>query len=124
MGLPQIAARNQMQKTNKRMTGLVNDVVQPTTWYTCPTGKVATVKGTCTCIDTGAAAIATLSFAGVVYATWLATGGSSVLLDDLAEQFVLVWTANLAAGETIITDQDSGTNAQFKVQMEIEEFNI
>lgn len=124
MTLPQVISRNQIQKSNKRMTGLINDIVQPTTWYTCPTGKNAKVVGTATCIDTGAAATATLAFAGVVHATWLATGGSSVLLDDLAEQFVLEWTAFLAAGETIITDQNTGTNAQFKVQMEVEEFII
>jgi len=124
MTLPQIVSRNQIQKTNKRTFALVNDVVQPTTWYTCPTGKIAIVKGSTTCVDTGAAATSTLAFGGVVHATWLATGGSNVLLDDLAEQFVLEWTAFLEAGDTIVTDQNTGTNSQFKLQMEVEEFNI
>jgi len=124
MTLPTVVVRNQVQKTNKRTFALVNDVVQPTTWYTCPTGKIAIVKGSCTCVDTGAAATSTLAFGGVVHATWLATGGSNVLLDDLAEQFVLEWTAFLEAGDTIVTDQNTGTNSQFKLQMEVEEFNI
>jgi len=124
--LPQVISRNNIQKTNKRVTGLVNDVVQPTTWYTCPTGKIAIVKGTCQCVDTGAGANGTLSFAGVIYATWLAAGcdNSPDRLATLCELITINFTAYLAAGETIITDQDSGTNAQFKVQLEIEEFII
>lgn len=124
MTLPQIISRNQVQKTNKRNIALELDVTMPRTWYTCPTGKIAVVKGSTTCQNTGAAATATLAFAGIIHATWLATGGSNVLLNDLAENFVLEWTAFLDGGDTIITDQNSGTNAEFKFQAEIEEFNI
>jgi len=124
MTLPTVVVRNQVQKTNKRMIALELDVTMPRTWYTCPAGKVAIVKGTTVCQNTGAAATATLAFAGVIHATWLATGGSNVLLDDLSEDFVLEWTAFLDGGDTIITDQNTGTNAEFKFQAEVEEFNV
>jgi len=126
MPLPQIISRNNIQRTNKRATGLVLDVLQPTTWYTCPTGKMAIVKGTCVCGNTGAAASATLQFNGAIYATWKATGGSTLIQDltNLDLNISIAWVANLAAGETIVTDQNTGTNAEFRLQFEVEEFLI
>lgn len=127
MTLPQIISRNQIQKTNKRMIPFTNDVVQPTTWYTCPTGKVAIVRGSCACADTGAAANADLIINGVVYARWIASGGDTNrngVLNNLLEALSIDFVAYLNAGDTIVTDQDSGTNAQFHFEAEIEEFII
>jgi len=126
MALPVVISRNQVQKTNKRTIKWTNDVIQPTIWYTCPTGKIAIVKGSVTCQDTGAGANADINFAGVRYARWLATGGDTdvVILDSLAEGAIIHFENDLEAGDTIETVQDSGTNAQFKFQAVIEEFNI
>lgn len=126
MTLPQIISRNQIQKTNKRVLPLVNDVLQPTTWYTCPTGKIAIVKGTCVCDDVGAAGSTFLQFAGVTYALWAASGGGTDIniLGNLAPGVTIPFEAKLDSDDTIITDQDTGTNAKFKLQATIEEFNI
>jgi len=127
MTLPQIVSRNNIQKTNKRVIPWTNDVIQPTVWYTCPTGKIAILKGICTCVDTGAAADASLNAQGVRIAHWLATGGVTDINDPLTgfkESIVYPFQIELSAGGTIETVQDSGTNAQFKLQAEIEEFLI
>jgi len=126
MALPVIVARNQIQKTNKRTIVWTNDTVQPTTWYTCPTGKIAICKGQVSCIDTGAAATGNFQVGGIIMAIWAATGGDVAVLlpTDLAENVLFPFEVNLEAGDTIVTDQSSGTNAQFKLQMMIEEFNI
>jgi len=126
MALPQIVSRNQVQKTNKRVIPLTNDVLQPTTWYTCPTGKIAILKGTCVCVDTGAGANCSLQFAGVTQYRWLASGGLTDPNQPLTMQegIIIQFEAQLAAGDIVETIQDSGTNAQVKLQATIEEFNI
>lgn len=125
MTLPQIISRNQIQKTNKRVISLVNVVIQPNTYYTCPTGKIAIVRGTCTCVDFGAAANASLEFDDVKYATWLVGGGTIVdQLTNLSNDMTITFKCELSAGDTIKSTQNTGTNAQFKFQAEIEEFNI
>ena len=126
MALPVVISRNQVQKTNKRMLPLVIDVVQPTTWYTCPTGKVAVVKGFCQCVNAGAAATMNLVLNGVVIADWT-SGGSNVDINNptaLLIGVIFPFTANLDSGDTLTTTQDSGTNAEFKLSAVIEEFNI
>ena len=126
MTLPQIISRNQIQKTNKRVFPLTTDVTQPTTWYTCPSGKIAIITGTCECSSTGTGAQADLDFAGVSYAEWQASGGGTDInkLQELDIGIQIPFVAHLSGGETIVTDQNSGTNANFKMQFTIEEFNI
>jgi len=126
MTLPQISSRNNLQKTNKRVIPYTNDVIQSTTWYTCPTGKITIIKGLCTCVDTGAGSVGDLVIAGISVAEWQGSGGLSDinLPQNLVENCLYPFTANLSAGDTIVTEQDAGTNAQFKLQMEIEEFII
>jgi len=43
---------------------------------------------------------------------------------NLQEDFLFIFEINLVAGDTIVTTQDSGTNANFKFQAVVEEFNI
>jgi len=126
MALPVVVTRNQVQKTNKRTIGLTNDVVQPTTWYTCPTGKIAIIKGTCQCTSTGAAATVDLDVNGISIAEWQASGGGTDinLPQDLAVNVTYPFEAHLEAGQTLVTDQNSGSNAAIKLQATIEEFNI
>jgi len=76
MTLPQVIPRNQQQRTNKRQL-FRNDVLQPVTYYTCPAGKVAIIKGTWLCDDTGAAATVDLVAASVSIAEVQATGGGN-----------------------------------------------
>jgi len=121
MALPQIISRNQSQKIQSfEINGRV--VLQPNTWYTCPTGKKAIVKGSVQCTGRGAAATADFNAAGVIMFRWDAI---SPLIDDYTNvpralvtgnggQFAL-FEVELAAGETITTTQDSGTNAEFNV---------
>ena len=126
MALPVVVARNQVQKTNKRTFALRTDVTQPETWYTCPAGKIAILKGTCSCESTGAAATTDLNFAGVSYAEWQFSGGGTDInfLQNLTVGMTIKFEAQLAGGETMVTDQNTGSNANFKIQFEVEEFNI
>lgn len=126
MTLPQVISRNQVQKTNKRVITWATDVVQPTTWYTCPSNKIAIIKGRCTCDGTGAAATADLNINDVSIAEWQASGGGTDpnVPQDLAVGFIYSFEAELNAGETLTTTQSSGSNANFKLNATIEEFNI
>jgi len=132
MALPQIVSRNIAQKIPTfEINGRV--VLQPNTWYTCPTGKKAIVKGNVRCTSRGAAADADFVVAGVVMFTWdkaviantfasgpnyiaqpegLATGSGGELA---------LFEVELAAGETIVTQQNTGTNAEFNLFASVQE---
>jgi len=126
MTLPQIISRNQVQKTNKRTLFQQDTASHPITYYTCPAGKIAIIKGTWICDDTGAAAVVDLISAGISIAEVQATGGGTDINipQDLAEGLLFPFEANLAATETLVTAQDSGTNANTIISVVIEEFNI
>ncbi len=126
MTLPQIISRNQVQKTNKRTLFSADTSGYPITDYTVPAGKIAVIKGTCVCSDTGAAATVDLNAAGVSIAEWQATGGGTDpnIPQDLVEGFVFKFEINLAAAETLTRTQSSGTNANTTINILIEEFNI
>jgi len=121
--LPQIISRNQIQKfPEEPITGRV--VIQPETWYTCPTGKKAIVKGSVVCTGRGAAATADFDAAGITLFRW--TNASTVTADSGYLNTPLTLTTDgggqiaffnvqLAAGETIVTSQNTGTNAEFNV---------
>jgi len=112
-------------------------VVQPTTWYTCPAGKKAIVKGKVTCTGTGAGAEGRFVAGGTIMYRWTGsavTGTNVAVIDDTATYFQANGTqfntplnvfrtfeVQLAAGETIQTTQDSGTNAEFNVFAEVQE---
>jgi len=121
MTLPQIVSRNQAQKIQSvEINGLI--VLQPNTWYTCPTGKKAIVKGSVRCTDRGTAADTDFVAAGIIMYTWNDAGA---IIGDYIDNPESLSTINggqtaffeveLAAGETIVTQQASGTNASFKV---------
>jgi len=129
MALPVITSRNQVQKIPEtEINGRV--VLQPNTWYTCPVGKKARVKGTVVCTGRGAAATATFAAAGVVMFTWnrvtAPVAGIDYLnspnnLTTLNGGQVAIFEVDLAAGDTIITDQNTGTNAEFNVFATVQE---
>jgi len=115
-------------------------VVQPTTWYTCPAGKKAIVKGKVTCTNTGAGAEGRFVAGGVTMFRFGAFAGNvaQVFPDDTASytnttptvfnrtplDVFRIFEVQLAAGETIQTTQDSGTNAEFNVFAEVQESPI
>ena len=128
MTLPQIISRNQTQKIPTfPISG--REVLQPEIWYTCPTGKKAICKGRVQCTGLGAAAEADFIVAGVVMYRWIVTANQldyninprslRVAANQMAE-----FEVELAAGETITTDQDSGTNAEFNLWMEVQESSV
>jgi len=123
MALPQIIARNITQKIPSfEINGRV--VIQPNTWYTCPTGKKAIVKGSVQCTGRGAAANASFEAAGIVMFVWTVATNNAAGVDYINYPRVLT-TANggqfaffeveLAAAEFIRTIQNTGTNAEFNV---------
>jgi len=105
-------------------------VLQPNTWYTCPTGKKTIVKGKVTCTGLGAAAQARFSVAGTIMYRWeTGSAATSVAVpDDTAKYFTAAsaefetplgvyrtFEVTLEAGDTIITSHDSGTNSEFNL---------
>ena len=129
MTLPQVISRNQVQKIP---TVEINDrvVLQPNTWYTCPTGKKAIVKGSVQCTGLGAAATADFEVAGVTMFRWNNATQPTGSFDYLNSprglstadggQFAL-FEVELAAGEIIETTQNTGTNAEFNVWASVQE---
>jgi len=113
-------------------------ILQPNTWYTCPAGKKAIVKGSVVCTGTGAGAEARFAVAGTIKYRWIPDPGSqtagmtlprniSVLVNALGNT-TFPWinteqefNVELAAGETIVTSQDSGTNAEFNLFASVQE---
>jgi len=107
-------------------------VLQPHTWYTCPAGKKALVKGSVVCTGRGAAATADFDIASITLFRWdkstiiVATetwnyrdtpleltthkGGQTAFFD-----------VELSAGDTIETNQNTGTNAEFNVFAKVQE---
>lgn len=126
MVLPRIVARNQLQKTNERQLFQQNASLHPVTYYTCPAGKIAKIKGVWNCLDTGAAAVVDLIAAGISIAEVQASGGGTDINipQNLAENLNFPFEVTLVATETLVTAQDSGTNANTIINATIEEFNI
>jgi len=130
-----IIAKTALQK-NPTIGINVRTILQPNTYYTCPAGKVATVKGRVVCTGLGAAAEARFLIDGVITYRWQAnnTGISLVLVDNTSQiqqqNSTLVdppintyreFQFTLNAGESFSTDQSSGTNAEFNVFAEVTE---
>jgi len=106
-------------------------VVQPNTWYTCPTGKKAIVKGSVQCTGRGAAANADFNAAGLLMFSW--TRANTITTDyiDAPRNMttenggqLAFFEVELAAGEIIETTQNTGTNAEFNVFASVQESPI
>jgi len=114
MALPQVISRNQTQKILGTLIS-ARVVIQPNTWYTCPTGQKATVKGTATCTGLGASANTTLTVAGVVIRRSISGGATDPWDRDMGQNVEFDFVAYLDAGDTMITTQDTGTNAEWDI---------
>jgi len=75
MPLPQIISRNQLQKISTTPMIRRDTAEHPITYYTCPTGAKAIIKGKTVCSGTGAAAVVDILAAGISICEWQATGG-------------------------------------------------
>jgi hypothetical protein len=120
MPVSRVTPLNQVQRVSELQ--IVDTIVlQPHTWYTCPTGKRARVIGVVVCKNTGAAANARFRVAGEIYATWVATGGTiePSLIVDLFPGVIIPFEVILEAGETIQTTQSTGTNAEFFIDAKV-----
>jgi len=121
MTLPQVISRNQVQKIPTiEINGRV--VLQPNTWYTCPAGKKAIVKGSVQCTGLGTAADASFESAGVVQFRWDQSGAVTGSYIDVPRGLTVAdggqfafFEIELIATEFIRTIQNSGTNAEFNV---------
>lgn len=127
MTLPQVISRNQAQKIQSiEINGRV--ILQPNTWYTCPTGKKAIVKGRVQVTSRGAAANASFEVAGTVMFRWdrntavvdSAINAPRTLTTSGGGQFA-EFEVELAAGDIIRTIQNTGTNAEFNVWASVAE---
>jgi len=112
----------------------INDriVLQPHTWYTCPAGKKAIVKGSIQCTNRGAASTADFEAAGVTQFRWDRNTTPPVaswqdaprgLTTGNGGQFAF-FEVELSAGDIIETTQNSGTNAEFNVWAKVQETPI
>jgi len=124
-------ASNQVQKIPEFE---INDriVLQPHTWYTCPVEKKAIVKGTVVCTGRGAAATADFDVATITMFRW---DKATIIVptetwDYLNTPLELTthkggqtarFDVELSAGDTIETNQNTGTNAEFNVFAKVQE---
>jgi len=103
----------------------------PHTWYTCPAGKKAIIKGKITCTEEGAATETQFVAAGVImfrfekvsigFVNTSITDDSEIVYSANGTQFVtpenvyMHFEVTLAAGETILSQQNSGDNSEFNL---------
>jgi len=101
----------------------------PITYYTCPAGQKAKCTGQIVCTGTGAAATVDFVVAGVIMFRWLPAGFVNSYLDAprtlgaTADQAAL-FDFTLLAGETVVSAQDVGTNAEINLFMNVIETPI
>jgi len=129
MALPQIISRNPVQKIpDFEING--TETTQPNTWYTCPTGKKAIIKGVVSCSSRGAAATASFEVATIAMFTWSKSTGAVAGVDYINAPLTLsdaaggqrgVFDIEIAAGETLITTQASDTDAVFTLFAKVQE---
>jgi len=130
-----IIAKNFQQKSPSVSIN-VRTVLQPNVYYTCPAGKVATVKGRVTCTGLGAASEGRFIVNSTIMYRWQGGGTPiNVSVADAAAGYFdnfaafkhtplnvyRIFELTLEAGETISTDQNAGTNAEFNVFAEVVE---
>jgi len=111
-----LVARNQAQKIPETPINS-RTVVQPSTHYTCPTGKKAILDILVVCTGLGAATQAHLRDPTDTFnlKTWTGAGGTEENATDLQPKFGARLKLELQAGETIKTTQNAGTNAEFNI---------
>ncbi len=108
--------------------------VQPHTWYICPIGKKALVVGSAQCTGTGGGTQADVDILplGITKYRWFPGPSAQVQkcnwnpLGLSANNFAEVCPIRieLAAGESIQTNQNLFTNAEFNLDLEVFESDV
>lgn len=119
--------RNSQQKIAEIPINL-RSVLQPTTYYTCPSGKKAKIKYRIQGDGLGAAGNIFCTIGGVRIGNWVNLGTASNVFPpnspfantgNLQIGSFVTGEVTIKAGDTVVTDQNSGTNAEFNVFLEI-----
>jgi len=127
--LPQIISRNQLQKVLGVAINRRDVAAHPITYYTCPTGRKARCTGTVQCTGLGAAANVDFVVAGIIMFRWINVGFVAGYLDSprglgvTVDQFAK-FDFELVAGQTVVSAQDSGTNGEINLFMNVTETPI
>jgi len=113
---------------------ILNTVVTPFIYYTCPAGKRAKIKGWIRCVDRGGATIARFEAAGIRLFAWNTAASQATVANTYEDRPESLTTsaggkiANidlvLEAGEDIRATQNAFTNAQFKINVTVKELPI
>jgi len=125
----QLISSNVSQKLAGRAINRRDVASHPVTYYTCPAGQKARCRGQVVCTGTGAAATVDFIVAGVIMFRWLSAGFVNSYLDAprtlgaTADQAAM-FDFDLVAGETVVSAQDSGTNAEINLFMTVIETPI
>lgn len=115
---------NVLQKIQGVSVNRRDVALHPITYYTVPAGKKAKLKGVVSCTNTGAAATVDIIFAGVITFRWLNAGfvnnfrDAPRTLGATANQ-AAEFEVDLAAGETMVSAQNAGANAEINLSMVI-----
>jgi len=134
-----IVAKNTQQKSPAIAIN-IRTLIQPHVYYTCPVGKIAKVTGKVGCTFRGAATESRFNFAGIIMFAWVTAAKKTVVpAQDVGGEFGINEPRNmttfgggqygriddtLMAGELISTSQNSGTNSEFNVFLEITELPV
>jgi len=122
-----IIAKNQTQKSPRFAVngGTHREVLQPHTWYTCPTGKKARVIGVVQCTSRGAAATVDFDIGGVTNVQWDGSSFSTSINYSQNDRLRvpngvgllvnMLFDVDLVAGQDLETNQNTGTNAEINM---------
>jgi len=118
-----IFAKNVAQKSPVFAISPVSSSLQPHIWYTCPVGKVATVKGFVSCTEFGASTSGTFERITTDLAQWDLAGCNTANEEvfSLCRDRPFHFEITLNAGELIRTNQNAGDNATFLMIAEVVE---
>jgi len=124
MALPQIISRNQIQRLQGLAINRRDVAAHPITYYTCPTGQKARCTGTIQCTGTGAAATVDFVVAGIIMFRWTATSFAHFYLDaprelGATDNQMAKFDFDLVAAETVVSAQNTGTNAELNLFMNV-----
>lgn len=111
---------------------ILNIIVTPHVFYTCPADKRARVKGWVRCVDRGGSADASFEAAGISLFTWDSNVSQITVqrnanrtpqqLSTFGGGMIAPIDVILEAGQTIRAIQSGGfTNAQFKINAKVRE---
>jgi len=120
----QLIPSNIAQKLPGRAINRRDVAAHPITYYTCPAGQKAKCTGSVQCTGRGAAATVDFVVAGIIMYRWIAGATPTDYrlnprtLRDSTDQMAL-FDFELIAGETVVSAQDSGTNAELNLFMNV-----